>query len=75
MKVYTRTIEGHRVLHYSYRAGPEMAFLYHLLSEVGAPWQGELGRMAASLAESQGCVIKQTGLSKSPWYVDVMVKP
>lgn len=74
MKVYTQLIEGHQALTYAYSAGPDRRFSFHLLSEVGAPWQREAEEMANTLAKARGCVIRQVELSAEPWYVDALVK-
>lgn len=74
MKVYTRNIDGHRVLNYVYVANSEMAFHFHLLSEVGMPWLKEAGRMARELASTSDSVIIQVELDQKPWYVDALIK-
>lgn len=74
VRVYTRIMEGHSVLVYSYWCNPDMGFRFHMLCEVGQPWYAEAERKARDLAEQRGCVIKQIELSDRPWFVDALVK-
>lgn len=74
MKVYTRRIEGHQVLCYNYNVSPTVGFNFHMLCEVGAPWQAEAGRLARALAAKRGCTIGQIELAASPWYVDALIR-
>lgn len=74
MKVYTSNIEGVRVLNYVYRASPDMGFHFHLLSEVGEPWQPQAQWLAEQLAKEANADIKQVELDCHPWYVDALIK-
>lgn len=74
MKVTVKNIEGHKVLKYVYEANEHLSFAFHLISEVGEPWQAEAAKQAHQLAMKHRGVIKQIELSASPWYVDAIVK-
>lgn len=74
MKVYTSDIEGVCVLNYVYDAGHYLTFRFHLLSEVGAPWQAQAQEMAERLAKVCNADIKQVELDQHPWYVDALVE-
>jgi hypothetical protein len=76
MKVTTKWMEGHLALTYSYTvdSASGLGFKFHLLSEVGAPWQARAEQMANALAKYQGRVINQVELNAKPWYVDALVK-
>ena len=73
VRVYTRMIEGNRALNYAYQASPDMGFRFHLLCEVGQPWQAEAKRKADKLAARSGCVIGQVELESAPWFVDALI--
>jgi len=74
LKVYTSNIEGHRALNYVYRCSPHMGFHFHLLSEVGEPWQAQAAEMALRLAQQANADIKQVELDYCPWYVDALIE-
>lgn len=75
MKVFTKDMEGHTVLTYSYQATRDMGFQFHLLNEVGRPWQEAARKKALALAKERGRVIETIELTKRPWLVDALVKP
>lgn len=74
MKVHTQLIEGHSALVYTYDIGDDGECMFHLLCEVGQPWQAEARALAEELAEERGCTIQQVELDARPWYVDALVK-
>lgn len=74
MRVFTKDMEGHSVLTYSYNASRDMGFQFHLLGEVGEPWQEQARKKALALAKERKCVIDTVELTKRPWLVDVLVK-
>lgn len=74
VRVYTRQLQGHRVLHYAYDVAPDLGFLFYRLSEVGEPWKDVAQRRAHMLAFKQGCVVKTVELDAWPWFADVIVK-
>jgi hypothetical protein len=74
MKVFTTPIQGFSVLCYQYSAGREMSFKFHLLTEVGEPWQREAKALAQKLADKRGCKIVTKELHAYPWYVEVLEK-
>lgn len=73
MKVSTVWRQGYKTLRYWYRANSYLSFDFNLLSEVGEPWQKQMGEMAQRLVP-EGYAIKQVELSVYPWYVDAIVK-
>ena len=74
MKCFTENIAGHQVLCYDYRAGSDMRFKFHLLSEVGEPYQKQMRALANTLASANNAVIVTKELDQYPWYADVMEK-
>lgn len=73
MKCFTRKIEGHDVLCYEYGAGC-MHFCFHLMSEVGEPYQPRMRALAKALAAANKSVIVTKDLNQAPWYADVLEK-
>lgn len=73
LEVTTTLMEGYRVLTYRYDANQYLGFKFHLLSEVGAPWQSEAKAMQRALLKP-GEQVVQVELSTKPWYVDAIVK-
>jgi len=73
VKVTTKRMEGHRVLSYQYDVNRDIGFSFHLLSEVGEPWQAEAKAKQQALLKPGECVV-QVELSAKPWYVDAIEK-
>lgn len=65
-----------RVLHYTYTlGGPMIDVKFHLLSEVGEPWQAAAkAKLDALLAANPSFELKQVELPAHPWYVDALVR-
>lgn len=65
-----------RVLHYSYSVdGPMVGMCFHLLCEVGEPWQAAAkAKLDALLAANPSFELKQVELPAHPWYVDALVR-
>lgn len=74
MKVYTRVIEGHSALVYTYIAGGCCAFKFHTLAEVGAPYQGKAKTLRDRLAAACGCKVVTVELESPPYIVEALVK-
>lgn len=73
MKVSTTKIEGHTALVYRYNAGAYLKLKFHLLSEVGAPWQAAAKAQLAAICSERRCKVVQVELKAAPWYVDALV--
>lgn len=73
MKVTLQTIEGHRALTYTYTATPGVTCQFHLLCEVGEPWQAEAKRKMGAICRRLNMTVQATELSAYPWYVDALV--
>jgi hypothetical protein len=73
MNVTTTKIEGHTVLVYRYEAGKYLKLKFHLLSEVGAPWQAAAKAQLAAICAETKCKVVQVELQAAPWYVDALV--
>jgi hypothetical protein len=71
VKVTTKRIEGHRTLVYSYEVNKDIGFTFHLLSEVGEPWQTEARELQQALLKP-GQEVRQVELTGKPWYVDAI---
>lgn len=72
MKVTTTRIEGHDALNYRYSAG-HMEFRFHLLCEVGEPYQPAMKEQLATLCAERKCKVVQVELKAPPWYIDALV--
>lgn len=65
---------GNQVLSYSYDYNDgEMYFCFHLLSEVGQPWQEEARQALALLCTERDSRVVTVELPEYPWYVDALV--
>lgn len=73
MKVTTTHIDGHTVLVYQYQANAHIGFKFHLLSEVGEPWQPLAKQALANLCYMRKSRVVQVELDRKPWYVDALV--
>lgn len=73
MKVSTTKIEGHTAVTYRYDAGAYLKLKFHLLSEVGEPWQAAAKAQVAALCAERKCKVVQVELQAKPWYVDALV--
>ena len=73
MKVYVRLAHGHRMLNYSY-GNSHAKFCFHLLCEVGEPWQAEAKLALTELCEKTKSTVKTVELDQRPWYVDTLVR-
>lgn len=71
-----REYESVRVLHYSYSVpGPLIGFRFHLLCEVGEPWQAAAkAKLAALLQANPAYELQTVELGAAPWYVEALVK-
>lgn len=71
-----RAYQSVRVVHYVYAlggTGGEVKF--HLLAEVGQPWQGLVqAKLAGLLRANPSFELKQVELPTHPWYVDALVR-
>lgn len=74
MKVFTKKHGEHNMLCYSYDVSKDMSFCFHLLSEVGEPWQLSARMLRDELAWKRGCVVQTVELDKRPWLIEVLVK-
>lgn len=65
-----------KVLHYSYSVnGPLIGFRFHLLCEVGEPWQAAAkAKLAALLQANPAYELQTVELGAAPWYVEALVK-
>ena len=61
-------------LTYRYNIGPGMGFAFHLLCEVGEPWQPD-ARAALDDLRRKGYRIETRELDAAPWIADFAVKP
>lgn len=77
MRVYTTPIQGFSVLCYRYRLSEGGYCKFHLLAEVGEPWQREAKALAQALADKHASKIVTKELDAYPWYVEVLelIKP
>lgn len=67
--------DGTRILNYVYNATPEIGFHFHLLSEVGEPWQAQAkAKLAGLVRANPNYELKTIELDYKPWYVDALVK-
>jgi hypothetical protein len=77
VRVFEKPIAGFRVLTYHYRTSHRpnegMEFAFHLLCEVGEPWQVAALRAQQELADEQGCAVETVELPCWPWYVDALI--
>lgn len=74
MKLTTTSIEGYKVLAYTYKATPGMTCRFHLICEVGEPWMDEAKRLTEALCKRRNCHVKKVTLRAAPWYVDALFK-
>lgn len=65
-----------KVLHYSYSVnGPLIGFRFHLLCEVGEPWQARAkAGQALLLRANPSCEVRGVELDAPPWYVEALVE-
>lgn len=73
MKVTARWVEGHLVLTYAYHISRGMGFRFHMLCEVGGPWQAKAKAQLAVLCRKHDSVVKCVELQAKPWYADTLV--
>lgn len=73
MKVTSKLIQGVRALTYTYSPCREAVCEFHLLSEVGEPWQKAARRQRDALALRMKCEVKTVELPAHPWLVDALV--
>lgn len=67
--------ESHRVLHYTYQLNAQVGMRFHLLCEVGEPWQAAAkGKLAVLLKANPGYELRSIELPRAPWYVEALVK-
>lgn len=69
----TTKIEGHTVVVYRYTAGAYLDLKFHLLCEVGEPWQAAAKAQLDELCAERKCKVVQVELQARPWYVDALV--
>lgn len=71
-----REYESVRVLHYAYSVGaPGDGACFHLLCEVGEPWQATAkAKLAALLRANPAYELQTVELGAAPWYVEALVK-
>ena len=74
MKCFTENIAGHQVMCSRYDVNKDIGFCFHLMAEVGAPYQKQMRALANSLASARKSVIRTIELDQAPWYADVMEK-
>lgn len=74
MKCFTRQVGKHQVMCYRYDVNKDIGFCFHLMAEVGAPYQKQMRALANSLAAANNAVIVTKELDQAPWYADVMEK-
>lgn len=63
---FSLTVGKDGMLNYRYSAGPDMAFHFHLLCEVGEPYQQQF----RDEIERRGLVIETRELDEKPWIAD-----
>ena len=71
-----REYESVRVLHYAYSVGALGGrACFHLLCEVGEPWQATAtAKLAALLRAKPAYELRTVELGAAPWYVEALVK-
>ena len=71
-----KAYESVRVLHYTYSVGgPLVGMCFHLLAEVGEPWQAAAkAKLAGLLRANPTYELRTVELSAAPWYVEALVK-
>jgi hypothetical protein len=74
MKVYTKNEYGHKVVHYVYDASEYLRFRFHLLCEVGQPWQREAQEQLETLCKKTNSEVVTIELDHKPWLIDTLVK-
>lgn len=68
------TVEPVRMLTYKYAVGKDFGFAFHLLCEVGEPWQAQAKQAQADLCARTNSHVVTVELQEKPYLVDALVK-